>query len=68
MAMQILDTMPNTVDALDLRSKTKVDLVQLLVKQAYDTTRSSDGGYNGSALQHSPRKAKKAVPSKDSEA
>ena len=39
MAMQILDTMPETVSTTDLRSRTKSALVQLLVKQAHDTTR-----------------------------
>lgn len=68
MAMQILDTMPDTVDALDLRSKTKADLVQLLVKQAYDATRSNDVGSHSTVPQRSPRKTKKTVPSNDSEA
>jgi hypothetical protein len=39
MAMQILDTMPNTPDPgvpEDLKSKTKATLVELLVQQAYE--------------------------------
>jgi hypothetical protein len=38
MAMQILDTMPESVPDNDLRSKTKASLVELLVRQAHGTT------------------------------
>ena len=38
MAMQILDTMADQVNADDLKSKTKANLVELLVRQAYAAT------------------------------
>ena len=42
MAMQILDTMPETVPATDLRSKTKAALVELLVRQAHGQLESAE--------------------------
>jgi hypothetical protein len=36
MAMQILDTMPDPGEPVDLKSKTKATLVELLVQQAYE--------------------------------
>ena len=41
MAMQILDTMGDEIKSDDLKSKTKATLVELLVRQAYEATNST---------------------------
>lgn len=41
MAMQILDTMPDQTNPEDLKSKTKANLVELLVRQSYDLSKTS---------------------------
>jgi len=41
MAMQILDTMSDKVNSDDLKSNTKANLVELLVRQAYEATNSA---------------------------
>jgi hypothetical protein len=41
MAMQILDTMPDETKADDLKSNTKATLVELLVRQAYESPKKT---------------------------
>jgi hypothetical protein len=60
MAMQILDTMPESVPEHDLRSKTKASLVELLVRQAHGTSNAEiTKTKTGRFQQRSPAVAKR---------